>query len=479
MYKVLVVDDEYPFVQSMIQYDWAAWNCILVGTALNGAEALRKCRHLQPQILITDINMPVMDGIELIDEVRKLIPDIQIILFTVYKEFEYAHRALHAGVIDYILKDINIREHIGEAIEKAKSAYTLNHRESNTAQIPDRIVYLQAAGDTGIDERTLKPYFSPPYEMLLSVRMAKADMESGISPDRINTLLSDGDLQIVLNEEETDFLFKDSSKSEADNFLSDLHKAIGDIRFIAAYSIEIDDIAECIKKHRANQSALDSAFYTGAPGLIQSNISSSAAPGLTPARMNEWIQRCTSCVTPDEILSEINGEILNEAMHLCYKPSALRRMFEKILYRMELKYDLTMEPSVRDKIEKAFSYSELCDTLTEGVRDILDRENRHGKIVQEAIDCLEKRLEDPSLQLSVVAGILGVSAGYLSKKLKDETGEGFQDLLIRLRMEKAVRLLRETNKKVYEIASECGYTNYRSFVNVFQNTYHVSPKQFK
>ena len=479
MYKVLVVDDEYPFVQSMIQYDWAAWNCVLVGTALNGMEALRKCKHLQPQILITDINMPTMDGIELIDEVRKLIPDIQIILFTVYKEFEYAHKALHAGVIDYILKDLNIREHIGEAIEKAKQAYSHVQRDNPALGTSNQIVYLPSTEETDATKIILSQHFANKYGMLLSMRIAKTDLKSGITPDRIGLLLSENDLQIVLNEEESDFLIKEMSLEKGEAFLSELHKTIGDVRFVAAYSFDINGIADYFVKREENYNTINNAFYTGKLGLLSAEPALVKTSRLATGRMNDWIQKCTSCTDIDEVKSIVREAILAEAKDMQYKPSFLRKLFEKILYRMEMKYDVPVDSAEVEKIKNSFCYDELCDALIEGMDQILVKKNSHGKIVEDVIECIERKIDDPSLQLTTVADILEVSAGYLSKKLKDETGEGFQDLLIRLRMEKAVRLLRGTNKKVYEIASECGYSNYRSFVNVFQSIYHISPKQFK
>lgn len=478
MYKVLVADDEYPFVQSMIQYDWAAWNCVLVGTALNGAEALRKCRHLRPQILITDINMPVMDGMELIDEVRKIIPDIQIILFTVYKEFDYAHRALHAGVIDYILKDMHIREGIGEAVEKAKQAYTRSHRDIPAEQFSGPIVYLPSTGEDTFIAKQLEAHFTEPYGLLLSVRMEKSGKQTDVAPEKIRQLLCPEDQQIVFSEEETDVLFRKNQVQSAESFLFDLHKVIGDIQCTAACSSGIRDIRDYLIKRQANQDALDHAFYTGERGLIAVNPPWHTSAQLSEGRLHEWIRKGMECGTAEELEALVMGEILTEAMETRVSPDNIRKLFEKILYRMEMKYDVRMETTLRDDIRDAFSYDNLCSILLRNAREAVRQRNSHGKLVEDALECMEKRLEDPGLQLNGIADILGVSAGYLSKKLKDETGEGFQEVLIRLRMEKAVRLLRGTNQKVYEIALTCGYTNYRSFVKAFRNMYHVTPKRF-
>ena len=480
MYKVLLADDEYPFVQSMIQYDWAAQNCILIGTALNGADALRKCRHLQPQILITDINMPIMNGIELIDEARKIIPDIQVILLTVYKEFDYAYKALHAGVIDYILKDMKIKENLGEAIEKAKQSYSHILSDNAAAGTTNPVIYLPSEECNDFEKRILSNHFYGPYDALLSVRMAKADLRLEITSDKIGVLLSENDLQIVLNHEgEFDLLFKEMNLNDVNIFISKLHKIIGDIRFIAACSFQIRDIDDYFIKSQENNLAINNAFYKAKFGLVLTDSTLKKPPKLTNTQMNEWLQKCTSCMNYDEVIAFVQKDIFVEANKMQYEPSLLRKLFEKILYRMEMKYDLQIDSAVVKEIKNAFSFNELCDSLIRGINSIFSHKNMHGKIVDDVVEYIERMIDSPSLQLTTVADAFGVSAGYLSKKLKDETGEGFQELLIRLRMEKAVHLLRDTNKKVYEIASECGYSNYRSFVKAFESIYHISPKRFK
>ena len=87
MYRVLIVDDELPLLERMRTFDWAAQDCLCVGEASSAEEALRFCRLWTPHIVVTDINMPVMDGLTLLARLREAFPSMQVILLTVYQEF--------------------------------------------------------------------------------------------------------------------------------------------------------------------------------------------------------------------------------------------------------------------------------------------------------------------------------------------------------------------------------------------------------
>ena len=92
---------------------------------------------------------------------------------------------------------------------------------------------------------------------------------------------------------------------------------------------------------------------------------------------------------------------------------------------------------------------------------------------------MTEHLNEPELSLGDVAKHVSMSSGYLSKRFSDETGKSYQQILTKLRMEKAVQLLSEKRMLVYEVAEQCGYTNYRSFAKAVANYYGKKPKSFQ
>lgn len=117
MYRVAIIDDEPLIVEGLSKtMMWEKWNCQVAGYAYDGREGMELIRRERPDIIITDINMPEMDGLMMIAGLKSEFPDMQIIILTGYREFEYARRAIELGVSRFLLKPSKMNE-LEEAIE--------------------------------------------------------------------------------------------------------------------------------------------------------------------------------------------------------------------------------------------------------------------------------------------------------------------------------------------------------------------------
>ena len=111
MYKLLIVEDEIWEREGLVDFiDWRQLNIQIVGTASNGIQGLKMAKLHQPDIIITDIRMPILDGLELSKRVKFFLPQCKIIIITGYDDFEYARDAIHAGVYNYLLKPVQKKE---------------------------------------------------------------------------------------------------------------------------------------------------------------------------------------------------------------------------------------------------------------------------------------------------------------------------------------------------------------------------------
>ncbi|MDF2614652.1 MAG: two component transcriptional regulator, AraC family [Clostridia bacterium] len=109
--KVLIIDDEYYFREALkVSFPWEGCNLTICGEAKNGIEGLERVRELNPDIVLADINMPLMDGLEFVQKVKEINNSIKIIIISGYNEFEYAKQALTLGVHNYILKPVSNEE---------------------------------------------------------------------------------------------------------------------------------------------------------------------------------------------------------------------------------------------------------------------------------------------------------------------------------------------------------------------------------
>ncbi|NLG87802.1 MAG: response regulator [Clostridiaceae bacterium] len=143
MYGLVIADDELIIRQGLMTIPWNEYDIEVMGIASNGSEALDMVMEKCPDILLTDIRMPGMDGLALIEAAKKYNPEIQAILLTGYEDFEYARDAIRLGAIGYILKPSDPEEII-ESIERAKKKleeiHGRNNISANNSKVKNRII---------------------------------------------------------------------------------------------------------------------------------------------------------------------------------------------------------------------------------------------------------------------------------------------------------------------------------------------------
>ena len=111
LYRIILVDDEEEVRKGIIRkIDWETLGFQVVGDAENGEEALEMIEQLEPDMVMTDIRMPYMDGLTLSAKIRQKYPSIKIIIFSGFDDFEYAQQAIKLNVTEYILKPVNVEE---------------------------------------------------------------------------------------------------------------------------------------------------------------------------------------------------------------------------------------------------------------------------------------------------------------------------------------------------------------------------------
>lgn len=145
MLKVLIADDEEKICQLIIKLiNWEEMGLKIAATASNGIEALEQAKICKPEILITDIRMPGIDGMELIRKVKEKLPDTEIIIISGYRHFEYAQTAIRYGVRNYLLKPIK-KEELRDTLQKIADIY----REKNEQLNSEERVRLALKNDAG------------------------------------------------------------------------------------------------------------------------------------------------------------------------------------------------------------------------------------------------------------------------------------------------------------------------------------------
>ena len=186
MIKTLVVEDEEIIRRLLVcSIDWVSLGCTIPAEASDGEEGLRRIREIRPELIITDVAMPVMDGIEMLEKAKDICPSEYIIL-TGYDEFEYARKAVSLGVSDYILKPIDeeklvaaIRKVVQKILEK-REYRRFRERKEEPAGAEFQIDELQAAcSDHYVKEilQDMKEHYSE--HLSIASYAARLDVSSG------------------------------------------------------------------------------------------------------------------------------------------------------------------------------------------------------------------------------------------------------------------------------------------------------------
>ncbi|HHY82986.1 MAG TPA: response regulator [Clostridiales bacterium] len=487
MYRVLIVDDEVPFLQSLSMFDWETYGCRCVGHASNGQEAIEKCSMLAPHIVITDINMPVLDGLSLLSEINKRFPEIQVILLTVHRDFEYAQKAVNLGACDYLVKDMDYRRQLPVVLEKAKKPFEqqpvrMNY-SANLLHRSGHMMVIESDDALFAYQENVAGFLQKYQGTLITARVHR-------SYDSLHSLISGLDLFLSTIEENIGLIVRDQNCFEllvrksiyaAQAWLSGIFtherlKHIGEDTSFALSSCG-DTIARYKEAHNMNILMLERSFYSAQPQIV---ISRQTFFSLLPtAVVDEWLRKSNAFENSDETAYKIMNEIVKEAEMHTYYPSMVRKAFDRILYKYELRYAASSDKEAHEYILNSPSIKLLADKLLSTIRKIRSKQDNYSYFVLRAREYMLSNIGNPSLQLVDVAEHVGISPGYLSKKLKEETSCTFQELLIAMRMEYASELLRKSDKRVYEIAELVGYENYRSFSLAFTRFYGISPKKYK
>lgn len=136
MMKVLVVDDETVVRKGIVLgVDWASLGCVVVGEASNGQEGIEQAEKCQPNLIITDVRMPVMDGIEMMNRLRERGCQANVIVLTAYSDFDYARSALQFGASDYLLKPFRDEE-LARAIGKIQAKEQAGRKPAELEPLP-------------------------------------------------------------------------------------------------------------------------------------------------------------------------------------------------------------------------------------------------------------------------------------------------------------------------------------------------------
>lgn len=501
MIRILVVDDEkiegngIRFLLNRLDIS------IEMYEAANGVKALQFLKEQQVDVVLTDIKMPFMDGLELIENISKNYPAIKTIIFSGHGEFEYAKKAMLYHVSQYILKPIDPVEFeraIREVLQKLENERLERELKEESIQFFKEHVLLQVLNGMPVDELASKiqkfgsTEFLQQYHCMILVEFDMGffgrkgdDFRQQLeekSPVAFQYLNLNQEQGILLFKKETDF----DRKAVAESIEREIYAIYQEKCFLAVSeytesAISLPDTYEVLEKLMENK------FY-----LPESRI-------FLEKRDGEQEEEQT--VEDDLLTKQIRQDIKMKDMvalrehfdSLCEKyrgKTDFSQMYVKFVFSNIMKEICDILPAqnkleidkVVDELYRASDFSRVMEILGEGIQQLENVFTVNPQMVHREIETVKNYIYDNynrELSVDMLAEQVFMAPSYLSHIFKKETGQNLSKFIKALRMEKAREMLTDSHKKIVNISYDVGYPNVSYFCQSFREYFGVSPQKYR
>lgn len=524
MLRVVIADDEERICQ-LIQAlgEWHRLGLEVAGTASNGPDALQMIRTLLPDILITDIRMPGCDGLTVVQEARKFVPGLEVIVISGYAQFDYAQTAIRFGVGEYLLKPIN-RDALNHSL--AKMAERCRARQKQETEMETLLVsrdddrqllraqlvadLLAARLDVADREALTRTYRFSAEGSCLQLMMLKMDFDPAD--------FSDASLTIV--REKARDLFQPTMDTYCADAVLDFSAAsmIG----VMSYQPDMSEPLRSQLRNNLNHLAAERGLYgpiefslalgpvcqtppalaaslptvhigiaerliegtgrllegeVGRSGLLemdyQTRYTTAASYAIDLLQLEE-ADRAADVVAQANTLPGVHGwELLS-----LYRAAGLY-----FLTRLNPENSDAILAEYQARLAQCSTAAALTNALRVLQRDQLTQyqqrlKDRDTQPIRAAKLYILKHFDQP-ITLEEVSSAIGFSENYFSTLFKKETGSGFTKYLTHVRMDEARTRLRDTNQSVAEICKQVGYGDLKHFTHTFKAETGLTPGEYR
>ena len=530
MLKVFLAEDEYVMRRGIREsIDWRAHGYDFCGDVGDGEMAYTLIRELQPDILITDIKMPFMDGITLSRLVKKEFPSIEIILLTGYEEFEYAKEAIEIGVARYLSKPISGEQLMGEV--DALAAKITEKREEQAIvekyarEMDDKTdlmkqeffrdlvtgrktvpEMLEAAENLGLE--LIAPWYRI---VLVRIRSTRHDAEeySGAvldTEEQLEKAVSEkGGIVFDRNLEGKALLLRADSEEELDKRTEECLETLKrmetehrSIRYFGGVGTAVNRTGEIPESFESARYAFAHRYLNKENQFFLTNRADETAAqadfSIHDLRPNSELRRhlfaflrtgdrTETDIFLEEFFRNMGPNILASLMLRQYIVMDVYFCVAEFLEN-ELTGDRNtletpdLKTGILQSAESAMEY--IRRLVTEAVR-LREQtvKNRYHEAVEKSLRYIHEHYNEEELSLNTLASYVNFSPNHLSTIFRQETGQTFISYLTDYRMKEAKELLRMSGKKSSEISLMVGYRDPHYFSYLFKKTQGMTPTQFR
>jgi two-component system response regulator YesN len=513
MYKLFLVDDEIELVEGLKELvDWKNNDIEICGEANNGIDALEKILTLKPDIVIMDIRMPKMTGLELLEKLYSKALSIKYIILSGYDDFSYAKQALNLSAYNYLLKPCRPSEILGAVLEAKSKLIEERSKEKiiQTNVLKELILNPVSNNKTSYTSLSINNFEQDNLQIIiLSIDHSTIiynlfdNNDIDFLKDSIkNMTLETLDCLNIVNLFEEAYnlvlLIAPRSSFSSETQISAILLKLKDlIRSSLGFSITIaigktvDKLEAINLSYSSCKKALEYKFFLGEGNIIYSEHISSYNIVSNPYPLDEELKlmsylRSGSIDDIHSILERFysklcKGGLPRKKTIQSYTLSLLGSI-NKFCIESDIDINSLSKPaSPFDVILQCETINELKNQLEIIISNLFDKinnTNKNNSLIKLALDFITSNY-DKDITLESVAKEIHFTPGYVSQLFKQETGINFLEFLHKYRIEKSKALLKNKLLKNYQVAYMVGYTNEKHFSKTFKRYTGLTPSQYK
>ena len=511
MHSIIIVDDEKRECDGIRNLIRRFGIDLCVATASNGEEALAKFETCDYDILLTDIKMPYMDGLQLVKAVKQLGKNPVCIIYSAYNEFEYAQSAISLGVTEYLLKPIEL-EKFKSLFKKviglchARDELLSQQQETNTYKVSREVLgYLDGKaepddaqreeGEFSKIGRALEKLIDFDENVCIPVLITSNSSLFTVDWDayKQEIIRTIGEKPIIINKTDSQTIVLIVQKKEHYRFAETKRRC----ETLLAYSegnptadaliilgSETTGLRALRSEYRALRPLLEYQFFiTDRALLVRSELYMNHNSNYM---LTVYIDRIYNCARLADYMAmdEEVGKLINyvqrqKGFSAIFMKYSFIECIKKVSEYCGASIDLL--PHI-EEIYKSRSLEELCAALCKGLNELQGRKHTDEKVhrlVRMAKDVIFEEYGSSLTSVAHIAEKLQVSAVYLSSLFKKETNENLSKYITKFRIEKSKEMLLQTNLRVNDIASRVGYASTSYYISIFKSHEGYSPSQYR
>ena len=510
MYKIIVVEDDRIIRRGICQaIPWEKNDILVAGEASDGEMALALIEEHQPHVVISDIHMPFLNGLDMLRKVKEISPNTEIIFLTGYEDFTYAQQAVQLKAFDYLLKPVDstlLLDKVKEALTVWEKKHAVEKQLTKSRPILQQ-KFFKKLMELGVNEVDVEKGLAD-----LNVHLDGAHYttiiihykyESEEQQENFKTIIenyvlnkmqrekftilsvAENEWALLLGHEESEMIL------QLAKYLLDQLKKHTDVTL--SYGRSYVNLFEIGRSFIEAKMAMDLRYVMGTGILfsIDDKVTNNLQAGIELRTVDTKLMSQIKQGIPEKVLP-----LFDQFIELIFQYKSLSLEDLKVItlkYATLLLFEIERWSKEESSIDSGKLYQsvmqmnaiedmiQLFNELIEKWAELLyeKEESDYKSHVDLAIQYMNDNFSDSTLTLQKVAKLIHVSTPYLSNLFKIEKGFNFGQYLLELRMKKAMELLREDKLKTYEVSEQVGYSNPQYFSICFKKYTGYTPAEFK